>query len=53
MYKTHYDLQNNQWSVFKCDGGREEYICSYANLEDAQDYCDMQNGALVSIQSAS
>jgi len=53
MYKTHYDLQNNKWNVFKCEGKGEEFIDSFDELEDAQNFCDINNGALVSMQGKS
>lgn len=43
-YVTHYDFANSRWNVFKRIGLREDYVCYFDLLTQAQTYCDEQNG---------
>lgn len=43
-YVYHKDLQNNRWNVFEVVDGRENYLRSYVELEDARDFCAINNG---------
>ena len=49
MFKKHFDLQNNQWNIFKVVNGREEYVCSFhAHEKDlAQAFCNSANSEVV------
>lgn len=49
MYITHYDFLYGRWNVFHVVDGRENFICSFANLDDANDFCAINNGANVSV----
>ena len=40
MFVYHFDLQNDQWNVFKIVNGREEYVCSFHELEEADQFCE-------------
>ena len=44
MYKIHRDTANNKWNVFRVLNGREEFIRAFDELEDARDFCDINNG---------
>lgn len=46
MYKIHRDHANNKWNVFRQVDGREEFVRSFDDLEDARDFCDINNGVL-------
>lgn len=39
MFAYHYDIPNKQWNVFKVVDGHEEYVCSFPELEEADQYC--------------
>lgn len=42
MFDYHKDIPNNQWNVFN-DGN---YVRSFKNVEDARDFCSINNGLL-------
>jgi len=49
MYKFDYDFLYGRWNVFFVHDGKEDFQCSFTDVQDAHDYCDMKNGALVSV----
>jgi hypothetical protein len=53
MYNFHYDHLNGQWNVFFEHDGKQDYICSFYQLNDAQDYCSMNNGVLEAVNAKS
>lgn len=53
MYVYHRDIPGNQWNVFKAMYGEESYICSFATLEEAVDYCERQNAQIYGSGAAS
>lgn len=42
-YVYHMDHANDRWNVFEVVNGRESYLCHYALLADAQDFCRINN----------
>jgi hypothetical protein len=46
MYRYHYDHAGDQWNVFHVVNGHEEFVCSFKDLEDARDFCAINNGVL-------
>ncbi len=48
-YKKHKDWTTGKWNVFKVVRGREEYITTFDDAQSAQDFCDINNGALVAV----
>lgn len=50
MYVTHYDFSNGQWNVFFAADGRESFIRSFVNVDDANDFCFIYNGANVNAE---
>lgn len=53
MYVFHRDIPGNQWNVFKAVCGQESYICSFATLEEAVDFCERQNAQIYESGAAS
>ena len=47
MWKFYYDYLRGQWNVYFVDGDQEDYECSFSNIQDAQNYCDEKNSALI------
>lgn len=45
-YVIHRDHANNRWNVYKKTGLFEDYVDSFDELDDAQDFCDINNGVL-------
>lgn len=43
-YVLHRDISENKWNVFKKVGFYEDFIQSFDELKDAQDFCDINNG---------
>ncbi len=43
-YVIHKDHAAGKWNVFKKTGLREEFIQDFTALDDAQDFCDINNG---------
>ena len=43
-FVLHKDHVSEKWNVFKKIGFYEEFIDSFTELSDAQDFCDMNNG---------
>ena len=43
-YVLHRDCAENKWNVFKKVGVYEDFIKSFNELQDAQDFCDINNG---------
>ncbi len=43
-YVLHRDIAERKWNVFKKVGFYEDFIQSFDELGDAQDFCDMNNG---------
>lgn len=43
MFNCDYDLQNDQWNVFKGYGFNAEYVCSFLKAKDAQEFCKFAN----------
>lgn len=48
-YVYHRDHAGEQWNVFERVDGKEQYSCSFYELDDAQSFCDINNGVLESI----
>jgi len=48
MYKIEYDYLRGVWNVLYTHDGQDDYIRSYEDVADAQRFCDINNGALVS-----
>lgn len=42
-YVLHSDIAENKWNVFKKVGFYEDFIQSFDELSDAQDFCDINN----------
>lgn len=42
-FVLHWDNANTCWNVFKKHGVREDYICSFLHLPDAQQYVNQMN----------
>jgi hypothetical protein len=53
MYRCEFSRFEWKWMVYFTNNGKDDFICSFDSIEDAQDYCDMQNGALVTMQHVS
>lgn len=47
MYKFHYDHFWGQWHVFYCHDGKDDFQCAFNTVEEASDFCDEKNLALV------
>jgi hypothetical protein len=43
-YVLHRDVSEDKWNVFKKIGVYEDFIKSFTELQDAQDFCDINNG---------
>lgn len=43
-YVMHRDHASGGWNVFKKVGLFEDYVASFDELGEAQDFCDMNNG---------
>lgn len=43
MYVFHYDKPNDQWNVYYRHDGREEYVTSFKDLQDAMNFCEEKN----------
>jgi len=39
-FTCHYDHPNQKWNVFEVVDGHEIFICAFATLKEAQDFCD-------------
>lgn len=48
-YVYHYDVPNNRWNVFEVVDGRENYLRFFVELEDARDFCSINNGVIASL----
>lgn len=51
-YVYHKDLPNNRWNVFEVVNGRENYLRSFHELEDARDFCAINNGVMEAINAS-
>ena len=50
-YVIHRDISENKWNVYKRVGMTEDFIKSFTELGDAQDFCDINNGVQVSVEA--
>ena len=48
-YNYHYDFPNQRWNVFDPQGN---YLCWFKDVEDARDFCSINNGVLEVIDAA-
>lgn len=48
-YVYHYDVPNSRWNVFEVVDGRENYKGFFVELQNARDFCAINNGVLESI----
>lgn len=46
QYVIRRDHACQRWNVFKKVGFAEEFVQGFAELEDARDFCDINNGVL-------
>jgi|CXWL01.1.fsa_nt_gi hypothetical protein len=53
MFSYHHDHANDQWNVFKDVNGHQEYVCSFHELEDARDFCAINNGVMEAVNVSS
>lgn len=42
----HRDWALNKWNVFKLENGIEDFVQAFNELEAAEDFCSINNGAL-------
>lgn len=45
----HKDWTDSSWNVFEVVDGLENFIANHKQLEDAQSFCDINNGVAASI----
>jgi hypothetical protein len=50
-YVIHRDHASQCWNVFKKVGFAEEFVQNFENLEDARDFCDINNGVLEALEA--
>jgi len=48
-YVYHKDWTDGSWNVFGIVNGEEDFAGNYKQLEDAQSFCDINNGVLESM----
>lgn len=48
MYTWHYDYPKNEWKVLDGNGN---YVCSFGSADEARDFCDINNGAMESLNA--
>lgn len=46
-FTYHKDIPNNQWNIYEVVDGHEIYLFSFPTLQEAQDFCNVKNGAKV------
>ena len=44
QYVYHKDWTNNTWNIYEVVNGRENFIKQVQTLDEAQDFCDINNG---------
>jgi len=49
MFVTHYDFANGQWNVFHKVDGVENYVASFDTLDEAEDFCTVNNSDLAEV----
>jgi len=49
-FVLHKDHVSEKWNVFKKIGFYEEFIDSFTELSDAQDFCDINNGVKIAVE---
>ncbi len=51
MYKKHKDSLSGMWCIYQLVGGIKQYTGhSFADEQQAQDFCDINNGVLQEAQ---
>jgi hypothetical protein len=49
MFVTHKDFANDRWNVFYNDHGEEDFVDSFDTLEEAEDFCAVNNNQLAEV----
>lgn len=52
-YVYHKDWANSRWNVFEVVDGQENYLRFFVELEDARDFCAINNGVAEAVNASS